>query len=94
MAIVAFIAGLTFAFKNSRTGFFAAFLAVLLTWLLLSVVSNIWNEGYFSAKMQPFLLNYTKPVLFVLPGILGGMIAGFAAATGNLVRNIFAEKAE
>jgi len=91
MVIVACVAGLLFAFEKSRKSFYTGFFAILISWTALAFFADTLNEGIFSAKMANVLKNYTKPVLILLPAILGGLLAGFASMTGNLLRNLLAK---
>lgn len=89
MVVVAAVAGLLFSCKKSRKSFYAGFFAILISWSALAVFADTLNEGIFSDKMSSVLGVMTKPVLIVLPAILGGILAGFASMTGNLLRNLF-----
>jgi hypothetical protein len=89
MVIVAGLAGLLFAFEKSRKSFYTGFFAILISWIALAFFADTLNEGIFSQKMSTVLEGLTKPVLILLPAILGGILAGFASMTGNLLRNLF-----
>ena len=89
LVVVAGIAGLLFAFENSRKSFYTGFFAILVSWTALAYFTDILNEGVFSDKMSSVLEGFTMPVLILLPAILGGILAGFASMTGNLLRNLF-----
>lgn len=91
MVVIAGVAGLLFAFDKSRKSFYTGFLAILISWSALAFFADTMNEGIFSEKMSSVLAGLTKPVLILLPAILGGIIAGFASMTGNLLRNLFVQ---
>jgi len=86
IAIAAFIVA---ALIPQRPGlaFLAGFFAVFLLWSSLSFwLSN--NNGHILAhKISLLILKVDNPFLLILvTGLIGGMIAGFAALTGSLLR--------
>ena len=88
MVVWAGIIGFIFPFVRSHNSYLSAFSAILTSWIFLAVVADSLNTNIFSAKIQPYLLHYTKPALFVLPGMLGGLLAGFGSLTGCLLRKL------
>jgi len=89
MVVIAGIGGLFFAFKKSRNSFYTGFLAILISWTALAYFTDTLNGSVFSDKMASVLEGMTLPILILLPAILGGILAGFASMTGNLLRNLF-----
>lgn len=93
LVIVAGLAGTIFAFEKSVKSFYTGFFAILISWSVMAFFTDTMNEGIFSDKMSSVLGTLTKPVLILLPAVLGGILAGFASMTGNLFRNLFAKTA-
>jgi hypothetical protein len=81
MAIVAFVIG--YFFHNSGTTSFAAgFLGAGLLWLVMAYYMDSSTQSMLTDKVNKlFPLN-----VFILMTIVGGLVGGFAALTGTLIR--------
>ena len=87
IAIVAFVVAALIP-QKPFVGFVTAFLAVGLLWAGLAFwLSN--NNGHLLAhKVSLIILKIDSPyLLIVATGIIGGIVAGFAALTGSFLRN-------
>lgn len=81
MAIVAMVVG--YSFHNGGTRSFAAgFLGAGLLWLGMAYYLDFTTHSILTDKMNNLLpLN-----VFVLTSLIGGLVGGFAALTGTLMR--------
>ena len=73
--------------------FLAALLTVVILWFLLAAKLDFDNEHLLSKKVAyilPLKGNYW--ILLGITSLVGGLIAGFAALTGSLLRKSFAKK--
>lgn len=79
IAIAAFLGGAVF---NTRANFGAGFLAVALLW---SVKAFLLHHGAAAplADRMAALLFVNTPLLIAITGVIGGVVAGFAAMTGG-----------
>lgn len=69
--------------------FITGFIAIFLFWAILSFwLSN--NNGHILAhKISQLIINSDRPFLLILlTGLIGGLVAGFAAITGSLLRQV------
>ncbi len=93
LAVAGFVAG--FLFKNSRKAVFGlGFAAGTLLWGILAFYFNYLNTGNLGGKMGSLLQGITTANLLWATGILGGLLAGMGALTGNLARRIFQKEPE
>lgn len=85
MVIVALLMGFVFADKGGLA-FLAGFLAVFLLWSGYAFMLSSANNHLLADKMAVLLKPLTqgnRVMLFVVSGLLGGLVAGFAALTGT-----------
>lgn len=86
-AVVTFIVALLIHQKAGKA-FLSGFLALFLLWGTLAIWINFKNEGILSAKIASLLPLGGSPVLLiVVTGIIGGLVAGFAALCGSFLRS-------
>lgn len=75
--------------NNALLAFALAFLIIGLEWLVVSLWMNQQNDFILAGKMaQIFTLN-SPYVLIIIASLIGGISAGFAAASGSMLRSIF-----
>ena len=89
VVLVAFIIGLFFLHKNSRTGFFIGFLAIAILWGGYAFYLDMLNESILSTKMGNLFGGLPGLALVCLTGVLGGLLGGMGALTANLGRKLF-----
>jgi hypothetical protein len=82
IAIAAFAGGYFF-----RTGanFFAGLLAINLLWLVTSLFIDLSASAPLTDRVAA-IFSLSKPLLFLLTSIIGGLVGGFAAMTGSALR--------
>ncbi len=86
IAIVAFIVSALIPQRPGRA-FLTAFLALLLLWSGLSWWISNANEHILAHKISMLVLKMDSPYLLIFAtGLIGGMVAGFAALAGSYLR--------
>ena len=73
--------------QNAGKSFLAGFLGLFLLWGVLAWWINMKNEGILASKIASVLpLGGSAFVLIIVTGIIGGLVAGFAAMSGSYLR--------
>jgi hypothetical protein len=86
IAIVALLVALLIHQKAWKA-FFAGLLGVFLLWAGLAWWMDMKNNGVLSHKMAHVIpLGGNTFLLIVVTGIVGGLVAGFAALSGSFLR--------
>ncbi len=88
IAIAAFIIPL-FIQQSSLWAFISGFVALFLLWGVMSWIISSNNQQVFAHKMAMLILSNDSPALLVfVTALLGALVAGFAALSGNRLRKI------
>jgi hypothetical protein len=82
VGIAAIIGGYVF---NSRLNFVAGFLAIFVLWISISLGIDLSSAAPLTDRVAA-ILKVPKPVLFIVTGVLGGLVGGFASAAGASLR--------
>ena len=86
IAIAAFIIGMLVP-QKPILAFFAGFLALFLLWAFLSWWLSSNNGHILSHKLSLLILKNDNPVLLIIvTGLIGAVVAGFAALSGSYLR--------
>ncbi|RMG61197.1 MAG: hypothetical protein D6722_19965 [Bacteroidetes bacterium] len=100
VAIAAFLVGLLLSERRKRRvftrkqappprSFLAGFLAMALLWGGLALYAHLQNEGVLTSRMLPILMpgqdNPSPALLIGGVGLIGGLLGGMSALTGNLL---------
>jgi len=86
-AVVAFLVSLLVHQKAGKA-FLSGFLSLFLLWAGLAYWIDMKNEGILSAKIAALLpLGGSSILLIIVTGIIGGLVAGFAAMSGSFFRS-------
>jgi hypothetical protein len=86
IAIAAFIVALAIPNKP-RVSFLSGFLALFLLWALLAVYISTNNNDLLAHKVSLLILKMDSPaILILITGLIGGLVAGFAALTASYIR--------
>ena len=73
--------------QKAGKAFLAAFLGIFLLWAGLAWWMDMKNNGILSHKIAQILpLNGSSILLILVTGIVGGLVAGFAAMSGSYFR--------
>lgn len=88
IAIVTFIVVLIIP-QSPGKAFLCAFLSIFILWAGISFWISHNNEHLLAYKMSLIILKTDSPYLLILiTGLTGAVIAGFAALSASLARNI------
>jgi hypothetical protein len=79
IAVAAFAGGMLF---NTRANFGAGFLAIALLWTLRALLIESSAAAPLTDRVAAIFMT-TKPVLFIITAMIGGLVGGFAAMTGS-----------
>jgi hypothetical protein len=86
IAIVSFLVALLIHQKLWKS-FLSGFLGLFLLWVGLAIWIDIKNQGLLSAKIAELLpLGGNSILLLCITGVVGGLVAGFAAMSGSSLR--------
>jgi uncharacterized membrane protein YfcA len=83
LAIVAFACGY---FLKSNQNFLAGFLGVAIIWIGYAFLLDSNSVAPLAERVSA-ILTIKKPLLFLVTGFLGGLVGGFAALTGSLLKS-------
>jgi len=87
IAIVAAILGAAFKLNNLQS-YLVGFLGVFLLWGCYAAFMNNANDGILAERMGELFGKLGAIQLVFVTALLGGIIGGFGALTGNLGRNL------
>ncbi|MCP9750886.1 hypothetical protein [Ferruginibacter sp. HRS2-29] len=86
IAVAAFIVALVFNMSGGKS-FLAGFLAIFLLWSVMSFLISSNNGHLLAHKVSLLILSVDNPYYLILAtGLIGGLVAGFAALTGSFLR--------
>lgn len=86
-AIAAFLVALLIHQKPGKA-FFSGFLALFILWGVLAFWIDTENNGILSGRIAYLLpLGGAKWALIFITGLVGGLVAGFAALSGSFLRS-------
>ena len=77
---------------NNFNAFLSGFLGVGLLWLIMAWKIDIETASIMSSKIVQLFPVSDANMLVILTGVLGGLVGGFSAYTGNSFRQIFMKK--
>ena len=87
IALCAFITALLI-YQRSWKAFLAGFIGLLLLWSGLALWIDVKNESILSARIgELFGIGNNSFLLVLITGIVGGIVAGFAAMSGSFLRS-------
>ena len=85
IAIVAFIVSALIR-QSPIISFLGGFVGLFLLWSILSFYISVNNEHILAHRVSMLILKNDSPFLLVLTtGLIGGVVAGFAALTGSFI---------
>jgi hypothetical protein len=82
IAIAAFIGGAVF---NSKSNFGAGFLAIALLWIVHALIIDTSAAAPLAERVAG-IFKLSKPLLFVVTGVIGGLVGGFASMAGSALQ--------
>ena len=88
VAIAAFSAAF-FAGKTGKQAFLSGFLAVFIVWIVLALFKSIPNDHVLAKKVAELFHLPGWGYLLLITGVIGGLVSGFAALSGLLLKRAF-----
>jgi hypothetical protein len=86
IAIAAFIVAVVIPVKPFFS-FLIGFLSLFFLWVILASYISADNENLLAHRISPIILKTDSPFLLILlTGLIGGLVAGFAALAGSYLR--------
>ena len=86
IAVAGFVIALLLP-QSPFSAFFSGFIAIFLLWTIIAALINTANGGILSGRIGLLLGIGKSPVLLVIiTGLVGGIVAGFAALSASLLR--------
>jgi hypothetical protein len=82
IAIAAFAGGIIF---SNNANFAAGFIAIALLWTVKALLIESNAAANLTEKVASIFM-LSKPLLFLVMAILGGLVGGFAAMTGSALQ--------
>ena len=87
MAVTALLVALLVHQKAGKA-FLSGFLGLFLLWAALAWWIDLKNNGILSVKIASILpLGGSSILLILVTGLIGGLVAGFAAMSGSFLRS-------
>lgn len=86
---IAFVCFIISALIPQRPGiaFLCGFISLFILWAGLSFWISIQNDHVLAHKISVMMLKKDDPLLLIIvTGLIGALVAGFAALTGSLLR--------
>ena len=90
IAVVSFAVAY-FIKQNSLLAFFSAFIAIFLLWVAYAYMLSSANDNILVTKVAELMKALTKgstTTLYIISGIIGGLVSGFGALTGRLASKL------
>ena len=86
VAIAAVLISLIISTKGSSS-FIAGFLGIAFLWFALAMISDIRTDSMLTERVAGIFSLPNKFLLMLLTAVVGGLVGGFSALTGSLIRN-------
>lgn len=92
--IVVIIAALISMLIQAKTSsaFLGGFVAISLLWMCKATIIDVSTDSILSAKVSALLGLKSTTLLIILTGIVGGLLGGLGAASGQQILRIFKKK--
>jgi cell division protein FtsX len=92
IAIAGFVVAFAIPQKNGLA-FLSGFLALFILWAGMSIYMSNANDNLFVHKMSVlFLKKDNSTMLFILTGLIGGLVAGLGSLSGRLLKKMVVSK--
>jgi len=77
---------------NRIIAFLGGFTAISLLWMVVATLIDVRTESVLSAKIAPLLGLQSSTLLILLTGLVGGIVGGLSALSGQQVRKLLTQK--
>ncbi len=88
IVIICGLVGLFTKYSGIRA-FMIGFLGVTILWGVYTIIMNIQNEGILASRIGGLFGDMSTFSLILISTLLGGLLGGFGALTGNQGRKLF-----
>jgi hypothetical protein len=88
VAIAAFLAAL-FTGKTAGHSFISGFGAVFIVWIVLALFKSIPNDHILAKRISELFHLPSWQWILVITGLVGGLVGGFSALSGLLLKKAF-----
>ncbi|HEY9195297.1 MAG TPA: hypothetical protein VIM77_03505 [Mucilaginibacter sp.] len=93
VAIAAFLAAI-FTGKTSGQAFTSGFGAVFIVWIVLALFKSVPNDHILATRIAKLFFLPSWWFILVITGLIGGLVGGFAALSGWLLKKAFEKETE
>ncbi len=77
---------------NSVTAYLGGFTATSLLWMVTATLIDVRTNAILSAKVAPLLGFQSTTLLILLTGLVGGIVGGLGALSGQKLRVLLTQK--
>lgn len=77
---------------SNMTAFLGGFTAISLLWMILATLIDVRTNAILSTKIAPLLGFKSGTLLILLTGLVGGIVGGLGALSGQQVRRLLTQK--
>jgi hypothetical protein len=77
---------------NKITAFLGGFTAISLLWMIVATLIDVRTNAILSTKIAPLLGFQSSTLLILLTGLVGGMVGGLGALSGQQLRALLNQK--
>jgi len=77
---------------NKITAFLGGFTAISLLWMIVATLIDVRTNAILSTKIAPLLGFQSATLLILLTGLVGGIVGGLGALSGQQVRTLLTQK--
>jgi hypothetical protein len=77
---------------NRITAFWGGFTAIGLLWMIVATLIDVHTNGILSTKITPLLGFQSPTLLILLTGLVGGLVGGLGALSGQQIRTLFTQQ--
>ncbi|MDN3581228.1 hypothetical protein [Mucilaginibacter flavus] len=88
VAIAAFLAAV-FVGKTAGQAFVSGFGSVFIVWVVLALFKSIPNDHILAKKIAVLFQLPSWWLILIITGLVGGLVGGFSALSGLLVKKAF-----
>jgi hypothetical protein len=77
---------------NRITAFLGGFTAISLLWMIVATLIDVRTNSILSTKIAPLLGFQSATLLILLTGLVGGLVGGLGALSGQQIRTLFTQQ--
>ncbi len=92
VAIISFLSALFIA-KSSAHALWSAFAAIFIVWVIMALLKSVPNDHILATRVAHVLpLGGNWVLLLIITALIGGIVAGMSALSGQLLKRAAKEK--